>query len=391
MPKIFNPHETVLDAALNRLREHYAAGDRLVVSISGGKDSTVIMELAIMVARELGVLPVECIMRDEEIMVPGTFEYLERVYWRQDEINLRWVIAGQPIINAYNRWYPYWWVFDPDEEAKWVRQPPPFATWIEQQAIDAMTNDVQYPPAPDKRLIAVLGLRAQESLTRMNRIASTRGALTKHPTAYGAYNLAPIYDWTDDDVWKAIGVYKWDYNEAYNHFHRIGVSKTKLRIAPPSMRQGMDTLKFVLRLWPRWFDVVEARIPGIRTAARYGRHALRPYLLPGETWQDCMMRLIAESDERAPWMAERQRRAVGAQITRHAAHSSAPLPQTASKRCTQCPPHAPGSWEGLAVTLFNGDPWATNNQSLDPLEPYELRAGAKAWFEQGKSGGALHW
>ena len=46
-----------------------------------------------MVARELGMLPVECIMRDEEIMPPGTFEYLERVYWRKDEVNLNWVIV----------------------------------------------------------------------------------------------------------------------------------------------------------------------------------------------------------------------------------------------------------------------------------------------------------
>jgi predicted phosphoadenosine phosphosulfate sulfurtransferase len=391
MPKIYNPHETVLEAALNRLRAHYAAGDRLIVSISGGKDSTVVMELTILVAREFGRLPVECIMRDEEIMVPGTFEYLERVHARRDDVRLDWVIAGQPIINAYNRWNPYWWVFDPDAREHWVRQPPPFARWIEQQAIDAMVNVERYPPAPGKRLLSVLGLRAQESLTRMNRIVATRGALTKHPTAYGAYNFAPIYDWSDDDVWKAIGDFGWDYNDAYNHFYRIGVPKSRLRIAPPSMRQGMDTLKYLLRLWPKWFDAVETRIPGIRTAARYGRHALRPYLLPGETWEDCMQRLIRESDERAPWMAERQRRAVKYQLSSHSTHSTGPLPQTVARHCTQCTPSAPGSWEGLAVTLYNGDPWAANNHILKPLEPYELRAGARAWYEQGKAGGALHW
>lgn len=392
MPKIYNQTTNVIEAAKQRFRDHYLAGDRLMVSISGGKDSTVIMELAIMVARELGMLPVECIMRDEEIMPPGTFEYLERVYWRKDEVNLNWVIAGQPIINAYNRWYPYWWVFDPDEQDKWVRQPPPFANWIETQCIDGMTSQQRFPVLEGKRLISVIGLRAQESLVRMNRIASTRGALTKNPTGYGAYNLAPIYDWTDDDVWKFIHDYKLDYNTCYNDLFRVGVSKPRMRIAPPSMKQGMETLKYLLKLYPKWFDAVERRLPGIRIAARYGKWALRPYLMPGESWEDCMRRLIRESDEHpAPWMAERQRHALTLQLSFHGTHSTVPLPQTANKRCTQCTPHAPGSWEGLCLTLFNGDPWATNNQSLKPLEPYALRAGMKGWYEDGKLGGALHW
>lgn len=178
MPKLYN-EANVLEAAKERLRVHYLAGDRLVYSISGGKDSTVIMELGIQVARELGCLPVECIMRDEEIMVPGTFEYLERVHARP-EVNLHWIIAGQAIINAYNRFMPYWWVFDPDERDKWVRQPPAYAEWIPQQGLAGMTSQDRFPSEPGKLLIAVVGLRADESLTRLNRIASTRGPLTKN-------------------------------------------------------------------------------------------------------------------------------------------------------------------------------------------------------------------
>lgn len=390
MPKLYNG-QTVLEAALDRLIHHYAAGDTVVYSTSGGKDSTVIMELGVMAARQVGCLPIQVVTRDEEIMPPGTFEYLERVRERTDEINLHWLIAGQPIINAFNRYNPYWWVFDPLEQDKWVRQPPAFAEWIPEQHIGAMTTPARFPTPADKKLVAVIGLRTQESLTRMSRIASTRGALTKHPTEGGAYNLAPIYDWQDDDVWKFIKDYQLDYNTAYDTLFRVGVPKPRQRIAPPSMRQQMSSLKYYMMAWPKWFDKVERRLPGMRMAARYGRHALRPTLQPGETWEARMYRIIEEARrDGAGWLADRAEIAVQDAVQRHAVHSSSPLPQTASKRCRTCPPFAPGSWEGLAVALYNGDPWSTTCQRLSPLEPYVLRPGARPWSESGKKV-SLHW
>ena len=64
----------VFTAGLNRLIELYEQGDRIMVCMSGGKDSTICAELAIMAATITKRLPVEIIMRDEEIMFPGTFE-----------------------------------------------------------------------------------------------------------------------------------------------------------------------------------------------------------------------------------------------------------------------------------------------------------------------------
>lgn len=387
MPKLFSD-QNVLDAAKGRIREQYLAGNRLVCSISGGKDSTVIMELCIQVARELNMLPVHVIMRDEEIMIPGTFEYLERVSQRP-EVAMHWVIAGQAIINAYNRFNPYWWVFDPAESDKWVRQPPAWAERIPEQNIGGMTTLDGFPTTG--KLLAVIGLRASESLMRLTRIASTGGAMTKHPSPYGAYNFAPIYDWQDDDVWKAIKDFGWDYNSAYNGLFQVGCPKSRLRIAPPSMRQDIECLQYYLRLWPGWFDAVEARLPGIRTAARFGKRALEPMLGYGETWQDCYMRLLDEATIEAPWMASRMQRAMEFALRRHRSHSSVELPMTAGRCCKQCKPPSPGSWQGLAASMYNGDPWSHYNQILPPLEPYDLRSGAKGWFEKGKGKGALHW
>src|SRR5262245_28576537 len=126
----------VFDAALDRLTSLYAEGHRLVVSFSAGKDSGVCLELAILAARTTGRLPVDVVMRDEEIMYPGTFEYAERVAARP-EVRFRWLIAHQPIVNVFDRLSPYFWTFDPllpPEE--WVRQPPAFAETIPDLCID---------------------------------------------------------------------------------------------------------------------------------------------------------------------------------------------------------------------------------------------------------------
>ena len=105
--------KTVLDEAVDRMAVLYEEGHRIVVSFSTGKDSTVALEVCIMAAAQTGRLPVEVVMRDEEIMFPGTYEFAERTAARPD-VDMTWLVASQPMINVFNRQSPYFWVFDPD-------------------------------------------------------------------------------------------------------------------------------------------------------------------------------------------------------------------------------------------------------------------------------------
>ena len=107
----------VFDAAIDRLKRLYLDDHTVVVSYSAGKDSTVCLELAIIAATETNRLPVHVVMRDEEIMLPGTYELAERTA-KRPEVDFHWLVAGQPVINCFNRVLPYFWVFDdrcPDE------------------------------------------------------------------------------------------------------------------------------------------------------------------------------------------------------------------------------------------------------------------------------------
>lgn len=268
--------ESVFSEGIDRIAQLYRGGHRVVVSFSAGKDSGVCLELSKLAAEQEGCLPVEAVIRDEEIMFPGTYEYAERV--RSDpKVKLHWIIAHQPIINVFNRECPYWWVFDPLlDPTEWVRQPPSFAEHIDRLNIENMADTKRFPPQEGKELIHIIGIRTQESRRRLWAISSVGGYVTKIRYK-NERNAFPLYDWSDGDIWKAVYDNKWDYNKAYDAMHRLGMPRDRLRIAPPTMNvAGIQGLRIASRSFPQWFEKVCKRLPGVRAAVRWGRAVLTP-------------------------------------------------------------------------------------------------------------------
>jgi predicted phosphoadenosine phosphosulfate sulfurtransferase len=365
----------VFEAALARLSEHYEAGHRLVVNVSGGKDSAVMLELAILAATAAGRLPVEAATRDEEIMFPGTYEYLERAHERP-EVELSWFVAHQPIINAFDREQPYWWVMDPLlDPDEWVRRPPPYAIEIPEQHIEAIVTPERYPPAPGKRLFSVQGLRTQESKGRLRGLHMMQGYITLPKR--GVYDMWPIYDWQDGDVWLAIDKHGWDYNPAYDVMTRYGFKGRGLRIGPPTMNAGGAELlqKVGSRAWPEWWDRVCRRLPTVRTYAQYGSRSVAAERRLGETWKACFHRTCIED---APaWIAERSVRQRDLILSTHSAHaSSEDLPEVTG--CWVCGQEQ-ASWRNLARIMYLGDPFSVKATHLPQVEPEYFRAGAGKW------------
>jgi len=311
-------------------------------------------------------------MRDEEIMFPGTFEYCERVVERPGVV-FHWVTANQPIINIFNRVSPYFWVFDPELPAEeWVRQPPPYARTIEDPRIGQLVGEKRFPPARGKNLYRIIGLRTTESAKRLWAIAQSGSYLAK-PDKYGATNARPIYDWRDGDVWLAHKEGGWDYNPAYSVMARFALKPYQQRIAPPTQTvDGIVNLQMAIRAWPRWYDRVCRRLPGMRAAAKFGRRAVVPMRQHGETWQECFQRTCID-EAPADWIKERAEVARDKYLTRHGGHSTSPFPEV--RRCRFCSGSA--SWKRLAEALFNGDPFKLKCPVLKPMQPTYFRPNAR--------------
>jgi predicted phosphoadenosine phosphosulfate sulfurtransferase len=349
-----------------------------VVSFSAGKDSGVCLELAIMAAGELGRLPVRVVMRDEEIMLPGTYEYAERVASRP-EVDFRWLYACQPVLNVFNRDLPYFWVFDPAlPPESWVRRPPKIARKIPHLNIQDVNRHDLWGLPETTRIWSVMGLRAAESFNRTLGIYSKHGWRSKGALRPGVFTCTPIYDWSDGDVWKFIRDRKTDYNHAYDVMHRMGVPRSKLRIAPPTMAvASMSTLDFARRAFPRWFESVCDRLPGVRTAAMFGVRAVTPQRRRGEGWEECFRRTCVQ--EAPKWIADRAALVAEHMARSHANHSALPISETVN--CEKCGPNI-GSWRALAFSMFNGDPFVLKSGSrggLKYVEPEFFRPGTGTW------------
>jgi len=374
----------VFDAAVNRLVSVYEQGHTVVVSMSGGKDSGICLELALIAAEMTGSLPVNACVRDEEVAYPGTFEYLERVAARP-EVNFKWFVCRQPMVNVFNRGSPYFWCFDKLlEPSEWVREYPSYAIENPTQNIESIVHPRWFPVPEGKHLVDVIGLRVSESAKRLLGLVSSRGYMTSIEKRGGVpyQRCRPVYDWTDSDVWRAFKENGWDYNRAYDIMVRMGIPKKQLRIGPPTMSvYAADALKMASKAWPRWFDRVCERLPGVRQAGHFGKLAATPRRRRSETWEQCYHRLCIDGAP-AEWIADRSIRLKEHWLAAHARHSNGLFPQISP--CMNCGGGATASWKSMCMIMYNGDPFSLKLGGIEAvkfpyMEPEFFRPGSGTW------------
>jgi predicted phosphoadenosine phosphosulfate sulfurtransferase len=329
------------EAARQRVRHIYENFDHVIISWSGGKDSSCCLELCREAAREMGRLPIDVFFLDEEAVYPETID----LCWRHEadpEIKLYWVIVPSIYRNACSEVEPDFIPFEPGKEDLWVMKPPPQAIWMGTGQDGRGMTDWRVPPSIPKRAIMemwgskpgtkcmITGLRARESFIRHAGIMSSQSFLSKPD--HGIVHGRPIYDWTGKDVWWAIAHQGWDYNKAYDKLWRAGGTVETTRVAPLFHAEAALQLRRVMLYWPDWWTQLRSRIQGVHSMAIYSGALHKPRLLPGETWQQAAERYwvrlgSAESKEVL-------RAAIDDKLKRHAKHSSAPMHET--KRCPKC-------------------------------------------------------
>lgn len=273
----------VLQASKERIKIVFDSFERIYISFSGGKDSSVmfhlVMEEAIKRNVKVGVLII-----DLEAQYSDTIKHLEimtELY--KDNIDLHWVCVPLLLRNAVSNYDPRWCCWEDDKKDVWVREMPvnaktekDYPFFIPKMEFEEFMVLFGEWYGQGKLTAGFIGIRADESLHRYCAIARDKEGQMfgnyKWTTlvSKGLFNIYPIYDWRTEDIWVYHGKYpEKPHNHIYDKMNMAGVKLSQQRLCQPYGDDQRRGLWLYHILEPEtWYKVV-ARVNGVNSGALY--------------------------------------------------------------------------------------------------------------------------
>ncbi len=279
--------QNVLEAALDRVRRIYDEFDDIIVGMSGGKDSTVVMNLALTVAKEKNRLPLKVMFLDQEAEWQGTIDYITNIFSRED-VTPYWYQMPMVITNnasSYNR-YNYCW--DEKDKDKWIREKVDISIKENKYGTDRFHELFGAIMAKDmpQNSAKFAGVRAEESPRRSMALteSTTYKDITwgnKENPKLNQYTFYPIYDWSYTDVWKYILDNNIEYNKIYDKMYQYGLDIRSMRVSNLHHETAIQSLTYVQEIEPETWNKVAERIDGANTIKHIKKNSFTcPAILP---------------------------------------------------------------------------------------------------------------
>ena len=303
MGKQYN-QQSVYAAAISRYEQIFEEfGKNVYFSFSAGKDSTVMIHLAIEVAKRMDCLPINVLLIDLEAQYKATMSHAYDIM-SLPEVNPYWICLPLNLRNSVSMYQPQWLCWDPDNEDNWIREIPD---------ADGVISDIDYFDffevgmefeefvvkfgewfAEGKHAACGVGIRSDESLNRYRTMKNEHkctldGKMWTTKVIDDLYNFYPIYDWRTEDVWSAIGKNNWSYNKIYDLMYQQGKSIHECRICQPfgdDQKVGLDLFR---SCEPETWATLVDRVSGANFGNIYCKSFLMGHmkiLLPdGHSWR----------------------------------------------------------------------------------------------------------
>ena len=165
----------VYEEALERIRFLYDNHDDVIVSMSGGKDSTVLFRMTLQVARERGRLPVKVFWLDQEAEWQATVDYMQEIM-QLPEVKPYWFQIPFDFTNTLSHNKNFVRVWNTEDKALWIHEQHPLSIKENPCAASRFHDLVNRLPeycTESNRCAVLVGMRIMESLNR-------RVAITQH-------------------------------------------------------------------------------------------------------------------------------------------------------------------------------------------------------------------
>ena len=275
----------VFEEAVSRINMIFDHNDDIIVCMSGGKDSTVVFNLALRIARERNRLPLKVFWLDQEAEWQNTVDYMDKIM-RMPEVKPLWYQIPFDFPNNLSTAHgkETLLIWDPDKKDKWIHPQSDISIKVNPVDMTKENRDKAFytlmNKLPDfnvdenaKSCGVLSGMRTDESLNRRTAIMSGGKATFMGETWARAKSgkkskcqvFWPIYDFLSDDVWTAIAKNHWEYNKCYDVMYSWGVKKTNMRVSALIHETSWVAIQMLQEFEKDTYNRFCARVNGVST------------------------------------------------------------------------------------------------------------------------------
>lgn len=405
--KIYN-NKNVYEAAMERFEIVLNSFDNYYVSVSGGKDSSIMLQLMAKKARELGKR-FSVLYIDLEAQYKSTIDHVNELIDCTADVVEDWYWVAMPLSlrNAVSAIQPKWICWDKKDKKKWVREYP-----TKRKDVVLCTED-HYPDGwgwffrgmefeefilyfakwfnqnHGGRTAAGIGIRSDESLNRFRTIISnTKERFDGHGwttrvklgnKVLDVWNFYPLYDWRTEDDWIAVAKFNLHFNQIYELMYKNGLSIYEQRLCQPygdDQRKGLDQFKV---LEPETWEKVLNRVEGVNFGNIYCRTSLLGNIKSekpdGMTWEQYAVFLLESIGMYAPEVRDHYHAKICTFLKWYEKEgiSVEDIPDEADKKLESAKKAA--SWRRIARAIEKNDFW------MSRLSFSETKSDVKRLFE----------
>lgn len=273
----------VLEAARERISWTFDNFERVYLSFSAGKDSTVMLHLvmdeAIKRNRKIGVM-----LLDLEGQYRFTMEHAAACFeMYRPHIERYWICLPIHLRNAVSVYSPFWKCWEPEAKDAWIR-PLPDECISDEAYFPFFQSGMEFEEfvplfgewySQGKSCACFVGIRTDESLNRFRTIVKSfketkGGKRYTSKVTENVFNVYPIYDWHTKDLW-TYHARNPDrpHNRLYDLMHKAGLALSQMRICQPygdDQRRGLWLFHLIE---PETWARVVARVNGANGGALY--------------------------------------------------------------------------------------------------------------------------